>query len=805
MNQATPKGELDCCWHSKFSTTEECLCEEATTGINYLQDPPFNCCAYDKWKDSVECKCEAQKTTSLTSPEMCCDLDHYKDEQECKCWAQQTPFDPDNCCAYSKFNSTLECKCAQQENPTTPEYCCALTPYASTLECRCQSQLSPTYPMDCCATLKFQDALVCQCKNDFNLDTCCGIYPSDPRCSCLRNFILDKCCQYQPDHPGCQPDGEACFANDTQEIPYDGDVDNYKTGDNLITIIKGLIYFNELTQDSHQTVYLIDHDSYDPVHINAGSLSAVGLSATDNSNFAYSPELPWEGHFSVNLWIPRGQSDKTLNVFSTEHFAVTVAITEGSLNYRVADQSGQTVASVPVTLDQPTTAWWAGAEGRDALLDAYIPQKVELGFEGSDCWLTVVSINNEVFESEVWGCLVPDSAIISNLASDSFVDIRNHLGAVHLGHNTLANTHNPDDALYISNVYLVGGKDESLRILAPKMVAKPFNADVQNNTAEGLCDPAFDWDRVSILPAGEGALSGLPGTGSSSCSNIFGTSTHGQTLKGVQYSHAFKYIPQYSICGTVAQKAGDLALKTHICDRVAVDSRLEITGTSLNFNLYDFVAYSSNFEDYNPTITVTGSSPSISLVADNEASVRAVITPDVSVETVSTVSLQLEFKVVSFPWIIYNAIHADPTVEIVINARIFGQKTISASFFIKREATGDNFYIIRELRGPLTPVPGANVTFSSEGHVSYQLQSEPTADGRDLNAAVSDLVTDVATTVDQGNYAGSYTDQSSSSIEISIQTFLSYGPTHGYFRPEFIPDRSAVIEISNLSFAVSKQ
>src|SRR5690606_15037215 len=141
-------------------------------------------------------------------------------------------------------------------------------------------------------------------------------------------------------------------------------------------------------------------------------LSDSGLSQfSANSGEILSEELPWEGTFSVNVVINKEEIEGPVTLYSTDHFEVTLELDDETVKYVVIDANGHTVTGVNVDVEAPEASKWSHLIGadRDAYFAAHIPNKVELAFEGRDCWLNVININNRVFTSEVWGCLVPDS------------------------------------------------------------------------------------------------------------------------------------------------------------------------------------------------------------------------------------------------------------------------------------------------------------------------------------------------------------------------------------------------------------
>ena len=793
-NQTTAiENGNNCCWHDKFDTTHECLCISQQSAIIWTAHPPYNCCDTAQWSGSLECQCQAQKATSLTSPDNCCSLNYFQNHTECLCQTQTDALSPLNCCAYSKFSSTVECQCSQAPDPSQVKGCCALSTYSNTLDCQCKNQQYPTTPLDCCNTSYFSSDPVCECVSNFTIDNCCGVYPTDPRCECQTDFIPSKCCVYQPSNPECAL-SSTCYSNLTHEIPYTDENNCYETTTNNVVIVDGLIYYNHLIATDHLTIQLLENNGSDVFSINTGALAQYGLNAVDDSNTVYSAELPWEGTFSVHAMIPNDNAQGNATIlFSTTHFVVTVAIDEdGNLQYAVEDASGNTVASLEVEIDQPNAGWWAGVGNRAALLSSVIPQKVEIGFQGADCWLSIVSINDQVFQSGVWGCLVPNPQTLCQSVSTTAIDIRLHFGTFYLGYDIISGSANTQNIAYLSNVYLVAGDGETVGRLTPQVTVQPYNPEVQNTNQDGFCVLAFDWNRVSILPDDN----------TNQCTDVPANSDNGLTLQGITYSHALYYVPPYTDCGTIQPQDSDPAVKTHLCD--AQCASVELTAAETQFQLYDILAISNNFDSYNPIISVQDDgTPLVYLVADNEPSIRTIISPPYSFISGlgATFSFSIGFRLASFPYSILNAANPDPVAELVINARIFGQQTFTAVLLIQRTADDNEvFQIVRQLGGTLGNSAG-NQTITTSGNVTYSFDATVQFDGTSLTGAFDDALYQNATYAnDQLGYTANYNDDASSEIEITIQAFFSPGPQHGYEPLKLTPDRSAVLEVFDLQY-----
>ena len=688
LSQTDALTPNDCCAYSNFANSFECICDAQTVAIDYTQDPPFSCCNQTKFANDPNCLCAAQiaSTGSFLTPQYCCNLAHYANDHECVCAQQSSPTTPVACCDSTTFENNPQCICAAQQDTslTTPYNCCTIAQYMSELECQCQSQTNALSPQNCCATQKFENDPACTCTTNFDLDTCCAVYPTDPRCECQNNFEIPKCCAYNPSHTGCPLGTTDCYSNDTHLDDYQEPSNyNYSSTDNVITIVEGLIFFNPLIQNNYQTVQVLSETN--PVTVKETACSANGLSATDASNTIYSPELPWAGTFSVNVLFDRDACDEDveITVYSTAYFAVTAVLAEeaASVQWNVLDTSGNVVASVEADVQNPNSNFWPQLtdDDRDDFFNSYVPQKVELGFNGRDCWLSIVGTNNQVSESGVWGCLIPTTESCVDIGSNDDIEIRNHFGTFTLGYNALTNAANPKGALYISYAYLVAGGDQTLGVLAQEIAAAAYNPDVQISASDDVtCVVTFDWGRVSLLPAG------------SSCQTVNAASQYG-SFQAVQYSHSLQYIPQYQYCGTVTPIADDVAIKSHICSEcgslIVGTPAVNAAGSTTSLSLIDFVVLAASYEEYNPTVVINSRSDAdLYLVADHESGIRTVVAPTVSggLQSIASINIQFTLAVVSFPADVLNAVNANPLAEIVLNIRPFGQQTVSIVFYVNR-------------------------------------------------------------------------------------------------------------------------
>ena len=680
----------DCCDYSAFAHSFECTCASQQNAIDYTTSPPFNCCNQTRFANDPNCLCPAQiaSTGNYLTPQHCCDLSQYANQHECICSTQSSPFTPVACCDSNTFKTSPQCICEAQQNTSllTPYNCCTLTDYMSELECQCQLQTSPISPKDCCSTAKFQDNPLCACQDDsnFDVDSCCLLYPNKPQCQCQRHFEIPACCVYDSTHEGCNTVPTGCSQDDTYQIIIE-DINNYYYNNNTITIIEGLIFLNALTSSNHQTIQAIGGNN--PVTVNTGSLTSNGLSASASGNTVYAAELPWKGTFSVNVWFDRDVCDENieLTIYSCTHFAVVAVVNQGAatVQYKVKDATNNVVITIDVDVQSPNTTWWTQLTGddRDNFFESFIPHKVELGFSGRDCWLTVVSVNNQVVESGVWGCLVPDSEVVTNIGTNNDIEIRDHFGTFNLGYNSLTKSTNPQGAVTISYVYLVAGVVETLGVCAPQIVAAPYNNLTQIDADDQVtCRVAFDWSRVSLLPNG------------SNCEAVGPNCQYGY-FQTIQYSHSLLYVPLYQECGTVTPIADDVAVKTHICSEcgalISGTPTCTGDGNKTSIGLLDLVVLAASFEEYNPTVDfVSNSSINLYLVADYQAGVRSVMTPTLpssGLSSIAQLNLSFTFSVVSFPSEALNGDNEDPAAEVVLNIRLFGQETISIVLLVKAE------------------------------------------------------------------------------------------------------------------------
>ena len=783
--------ELNCCTHPKFEGNHECACRAQTLGINY--ETELYCCDVDGFESTKECKCEHQVnvTNNPAGPETCCDIGVYQNHHECVCQRQAVPFIPNvpgsDCCDSSRWNGDYRCVCRDQESLTSPYDCCVHTEYMSETECKCQSQTNALTPLDCCSSDKFKNTPVCKCRNGFELtEECCEVYPNNEACKCLTDFIIPKCCTYNPNHEGCGGTYD-CYENDTSyNLDFEGIVvENYYLADHTIAIIEGLVFFNPLLNSDSNTTTILETD---PFTIDANSITENGLAGNSDSNTVFPTELPWEGTFSVNVFINKTAAQGDVIVWSNGHFKVVLNAQEDTVVYTVQDLSGNQLLTLTTDVETPNTNWWTHLTGaaRTEFFNALIPQKVELAFAGRDCWLTVIGINDKVTESGVWGCLVPESSDIGDIATSNNVEVRKHFGTFHLGDST-----NAEGAISFVFVYMVGGNQKSLKKLTPLIVVGD-GSNAPTTLPAGFCEIAFDWSHISILPGG------------SNCAAVSTNSAYG-AFSGASFSHSFGYIPPIQYCQNLIRNPGDFGTKHHICEQdttLATQGVSVAAGSTVNLNLLDLVVLSTSFEDYNPTIALNGDADNadIWLVADNEAGIRTVVAPELSgtVSSINSVSFGFNLSVVSFPYNVLNAKNADPTAEIVFNVRLFGQKTVSVVFHVRRE--GEGFKVSRSFQGALKDVNDvANIT-TDEG-IQYGGDVSFTWTAQAFDAAISDsLATDETSTA----WSGQLADESSSEIEVSFQTYLSYGPTHGYFQPtDFIADRNAVFKLSGFRLEVT--
>ena len=691
-----------CCDQPQFEGSYECMCDAQTVGIDYHYLPPRDCCNTTKFKDSLDCLC-AKQEGSLLEPEDCCSLPQYYSEPECICSRQTEAKHPHDCCAYFPFNTYAECICTEENYKSHLDTCCSLSRFATTLECKCEKQSQSLTPLDCCSAVKFANDLECACRANFTTDKCCGLYPNDDRCQCARLFTVPKCCVYDPSNALCE-NITNCYTNDTYPIEVE-EVTEHTFTDDAIILDRGLIFFNPLMSSNSTTIkilkYPLNGEDVDPVQINTAALTENGAHVDCELCHIYSPVLPWNGTFSINLLISSTQQGGSpFTVYSTAHFAITAQVTASSIIYEVEDTRGS-AATVNVTLASPSAEWWSSLEGSDrsSFFDQYIPQKVELAFQGIDCWLNIISVNDQIFRSGVWACLKPQTHDISGVASND-IKVRNHFGAFRLGYNIFTNQLTPEDAMLISNAYMVAGT-KSPGVLRRQVIvpAPQFSANLStgNESRSGLCEVAWDWGRVSILPAADGILTiAAPGVGTSECGYVPNELSAQFGIIGAAFLHSFGYIPEYQLCGTVEQSSEDLFTKTHVCDVNCGSTGLNATDILVegSLGLSDLISIATNFEDYNPTLALAqnGSfSGAIYLVADKSAGIRTVIPLTGDHTDFSGVEFAFTLDVVSFPYIVYDAAHADVTAELVFNVRVLGQKTISVVFLIKRN--GKSFTI----------------------------------------------------------------------------------------------------------------
>eukprot|EP00331_Platyophrya_macrostoma_P030794 CAMPEP_0176458092 /NCGR_PEP_ID=MMETSP0127-20121128/32378_1 /TAXON_ID=938130 /ORGANISM="Platyophrya macrostoma, Strain WH" /LENGTH=456 /DNA_ID=CAMNT_0017848577 /DNA_START=1132 /DNA_END=2498 /DNA_ORIENTATION=+ len=437
----------------------------------------------------------------------------------------------------------------------------------------------------------------------------------------------------------------------------------------------GMIFFNSLKKNDHKTIKLVEDTGIETVVYNPEKVEEEGLAIEDSSNYIFSQELPWEGIFSINLLISKSQATAGIpfTVYSTSQFAIIATEQTAAVSYEIIDKSGTQVAVVEASVEEPEDSWWPHLKenARHEFFGRYTPQKVELFFQGTQCWLNVVSINDKSFKSQTWECLLPTEAEIRSVGTElDDIRVRNHFGAFRLGYNALTSAFNSPSKILISNVYLVAGT-KSLSILRPQIKVPNFTSTQAKTAEHESCKVSWEWSQVNLLPVNDKTLQTALRLAPTECKEL--TNSEYGSSKGVQFIHSFRNVPEYHHCGSVKQQRDDQIVKTHLCKQSISANVIEFDSI---LTTRDFFTLAANSEDFSSLIVVKDD--------DSEASMYLVANHDTSINMLASIreplhDTQLEFHfnlaVVSFP-------HTKSTAEFTVNFRLLGQKTISTVFLV---------------------------------------------------------------------------------------------------------------------------
>ena len=483
---------------------------------------------------------------------------------------------------------------------------------------------------------------------------------------------------------------KSCFDQDISMKPYD---ENYVPAqdattytDSTLTLREKIIFANALKSEDHETIELLENPASSALKFNKADLTSLGLTITDDDNYAYSLEMPWNGTFSLTYFVPINKiSNNVQPIFSTNQFVVTASYNDPYITYTVSTET-DTALTFTIENQSPDYDWWStlSSEEKAGIFDNYIGQKVDLLFSGHDCWLSVTGVNDVHETSDTWSCLQP------NVLQNSEVDvqdskIRDHFGRFKLGFDGLVNQTVGD--ITVSNVYLIGTLRQ-LHIFRANLTV----GETSNGFTSESCEIGWDWGKLSTLPPTVDSICSLRKY-IKTC-QLANLSSYGP-IGVIDLSHAFKYLPEYVECGNVGDSSEGQSVRTHICSNYEIyaeSQSIEYTTLKANSSLtfFDLIALSSDSDRANLAVDILGAAKhgKLYLVAEKFSRLRSVIPANFPIRKVNDVDFKFTLNILSYANEVLNADGSTILIKVGLKLRLFTSNTIDISFMIGR---GNNF------------------------------------------------------------------------------------------------------------------
>jgi len=546
---------------------------------------------------------------------------------------------------------------------------------------------------------------------------------------------------------------------------------------------KVILHNRFISADYNTTILLNGSGSSKYFNYSYSDVSTFGMSINSGKSSVYSQELPWNGTFSVSYMASQGDLQAAgafYSIYSNDQFSVTVVYSNGGLVYRIMS-AGNLVDTIPVTIPTPNSTWWPFLTGddRNRLFNSYFVQKVDLSFSGRDCWISVVSHNDLEFTSKTWSCLQAHRAVNQEISSQD-IQVRSHFGKFVFGYDTNTNSSGSNQRIFIGNVYMAGNLNRvsalRLNLIADQLATK---------LPQSQCQVAYDWNKLSDVSTN-------------------GCASYGQ-FNAIPLSHSFLHTPNFYDCGAVQAANNESSVKIHLCNPHPTTTdvsnvNLAKTRTQLSFN--DVISRVTNFEGYNPVVTFDNSNniSSLYLLADKQSGFRTLLTPSFTATNQITIGLSFNLNISSFPTTVLNAINSSITVRVIVRQRFLGQDNIEAVFDIARSKVDNNaFTIKRTTRGGITSNPVSINTGSFAYKSSWTIQASKS---RTLSASINEAITDANGVVTQSTL--NPVTQASNELELAIETQICYGLFHDCYKPDYITDKNAVLQISQFLLDINQ-